>query len=153
MKKVTLHIETLGETKTVTLEEETSFGRTDAANIALGDAGLSRVNTTFFRDGDVIFVVDENSLNGTFVNGEKVSNQPQRIFDGDQIKLGTETYIRLEIAERSESREASQNIHNQQTKNKGQITKDETANPQSAIPNPKSSVPDSFIGLTDKLRV
>jgi len=141
MKKVTLFIETLGETKTVTLEEETSIGRTDAANIALGDAGLSRVNTTFFRDGDVVFVVDENSLNGTFVNGGKVSDQPQRIFDGDQIKLGTETYIRLEIAESRESREASQNIHNQQSKNKEQRTKDETANPQSAIPNPQSNKP------------
>jgi len=134
MKKVTLHIETLGETKTVTLEEETSFGRTDAANIALGDAGLSRVNTTFFRDGDVIFVVDENSLNGTFVNGEKVSDQPQRIFDGDQIKLGTETYIRVEIVESRESRVESQNNREQQSTNA-------VINPQSQIPNPKSNKP------------
>lgn len=141
MKKVTLHIETLGETKTVMLEEETSFGRTDAANIALGDAGLSRVNTTFFRDGDVIFVVDENSLNGTFVNGEKVSDQPQRIFDGDQIKLGTETYIRLEIAESRESQAASQTSREPQTKDKGQRIKDASVNPQSQIPNPQSNKP------------
>lgn len=131
MKKVTLYIETLGETKAVVLEEETSIGRTDAADIVLGDGGLSRVNTTFFRDGDVVFVVDENSLNGTFVNGEKVSDQPQRIFDGDQIKLGTETYIRLEIAESREkrvesreSKETSQKVSEQPTKDEGQRTKD-----------------------------
>ena len=68
MKNVTLHIETYDGAKTVTLEDETSFGRTDAAKIVLGDSGLSRLNTSFFRDEDAIFVVDENSTNGTFVD-------------------------------------------------------------------------------------
>lgn len=141
MKKVTLLIETYGETKVVTLEDETSIGRTDAADIAVDDTGLSRKNTTFFRDGDVIFVVDENSLNGTFVNGGKVSDQPQRIFDGDEIKLGTETHIRVEIAESREKREASRDSREQPSKDKAQKTTDKTANPQSATLNPKSNKP------------
>lgn len=97
MKKVTLHIETRDENKTISFEDELSIGRTDAATVALDDIGLSRVNTTFFRDGEMILVVDEGSLNGTFLNGEKIGNKPVRIFDGDTLKLGVETFITVEI--------------------------------------------------------
>src|SRR5687768_3478651 len=97
MKKVTLHIETRDENRTISLEDELSIGRTDSASLVLDDIGLSRVNTTFFRDGEMILVVDENSLNGTFLNGEKVGNRPVRVFDGDTLKLGVETSIRVEI--------------------------------------------------------
>ncbi len=103
MRKITLYIETAGAAKTVEIEDAISVGRTNAANIALGDVGLSRLNTTFFRDGDTLFVVDENSLNGTFVNGEKVTAQPQRIFDGDEIRIGSETRIHVETGEISDS--------------------------------------------------
>ena len=141
MKKVTLLIETNGETKTVTLDEEISIGRTDAADITLGDVGLSRKNTSFFRDGEVIFVVDENSLNGTFVNGEKVSDQPQRVFDGDEIKIGTETYIRVEIASDVSSKIQSPKSKAQSSNIGDQKTTNETANPKSKIQNPKSNQP------------
>jgi hypothetical protein len=97
MKKVTLKIETRDESKTISLEDEISIGRTDSANIALDDVGLSRVNTTFFRDGEMVLVVDEKSLNGTFLNGEKIGSKPVRVLDGDTIKLGVETYITVEI--------------------------------------------------------
>ncbi len=101
MKNVTLQIESYDGKQTVLLDDETSIGRTDAARIVLGDGGLSRLNTTFFRDEDAVFVVDENSTNGTFVNGERVSGAPRQIFDGDRIKIGTETTIRIEIREKS----------------------------------------------------
>ena len=97
MKNVTLHIQTDDGAKIVALEDETSIGRTDAARIVLGDGGLSRLNTSFFRDEDAVFVVDENSTNGTFVNGVKISGAPRQIFDGDKIKIGSETQIRVEV--------------------------------------------------------
>lgn len=103
MKTVTLYIENYDGVKTVALADETSVGRTDAARIVLGDGGLSRLNTTFFRDEDAVFVVDENSTNGTFVNGERVAGAPRQIFDGDRIKVGSETTIRVEIGEKSVS--------------------------------------------------
>ena len=99
MKNVTLHIQNYDGKQSVALDDETSFGRTDAARVVLGDGGLSRLNTTFFRDEDAVFVVDENSTNGTFVNGAKVSGAPRQIFDGDQIKIGSETQIRVEICD------------------------------------------------------
>lgn len=104
MKKITLQIKNPFESETVSLEDEISIGRTDASQVVLSDTGLSRKNTTFFRDGDLVFVVDENSLNGTFVNGEKISGAPTRVFDGDEITLGSETRIAVEIAESRESK-------------------------------------------------
>lgn len=110
MKKVTLYIATAQEEKTVSLEEELSLGRTDQARLVLPDAGLSRVNTTFFRDGEDILVVDENSLNGTFLNGEKLTGKPRLLFDGDEVKIGSETRIRIEIEEEFGEREAKHRV-------------------------------------------
>ena len=98
MKKATLKIETRDQMTSVDVEDEVSIGRTDSAQIVLGDLGLSRINTTFFRDGDQLLVVDEKSLNGTFLNGERLGNKPVRVLDGDRLKLGTETHITVEIA-------------------------------------------------------
>lgn len=97
MKKVVLHIDSAGEHREVTLKDEISLGRTDSAKIVLPDSGLSRVNTTFFREDDDVFVVDENSTNGTFINGEQVFGSPHEVNDRDEITAGNETVIYVEI--------------------------------------------------------
>jgi len=79
MKKITLRIENPFERETVTVEDEITIGRTDASRVVLSDSGLSRRNTTFFRDGDALFVVDENSTNGTFLGGERLSGAPVQV--------------------------------------------------------------------------
>ena len=97
MEKVSLYIKNYSGKQTVPLDEEVSIGRTDAAKITLDDSGLSRLNTTFFRDEDSVFVVDENSTNGTYVNGERISGAPRQLFNGDTVKIGSETQIRVVI--------------------------------------------------------
>lgn len=94
-----LHITGPYETKSVTVENELSVGRTDQANVVLDDNGLSRLNTTFFVDEGRLLVVDENSTNGTFVNGERISGPPQILKNGDRLKIGTYTEIAVEIGE------------------------------------------------------
>jgi hypothetical protein len=106
MQKVTLHIEIHSEKRTVLLDEELSIGRTDLAGIMLEDIGLSRINTTFFRDGDAVLVVDEKSLNGTYLNGEKLGERPREIGHGDLVKIGSSTHIRIEIGEREKQKAA-----------------------------------------------
>ena len=140
MKKVTLYIETCDGVKTVLLDEEISVGRTNAATLALGDGGLSRLNTTFFRDEDLVFVVDENSTNGTYLNGERVSGQPRQIYDGDLIKIGSETQIRVEIQD-SRFKIQDSEIEVKSPEHKKPSTENPAANPKSKIQNPKSSQP------------
>jgi len=141
MKKITLHIETPGESKTVSFEDEITIGRTDASQIVLDDSGLSRKNTTFFRDGEFVLIVDENSTNGTFVNGERVSGEAKRVFDGDKIKIGSETNISVEIVESREARVENQIGGIQSSKIEDQKPKAEKPSPKSQIPNPKSEKP------------
>ncbi len=143
MKKVTLRIENPYERETVSLEDEISIGRTDASQVVLSDSGLSRKNTTFFRDGEAVFVVDENSLNGTFVGSERISGTPTRVFDGDVVTLGSETRISVEISEPIEvSSQSSSTTPKSSTASGGQTAKKKKkSNPKSQNPNPKSNQP------------
>lgn len=81
------------------LENEISIGRTDLADLVIDDPGLSRINTTIFRDNEEVLVVDEGSSNGTFLNGERISGGPKILFDGDEVKMGLETRVRVSIGE------------------------------------------------------
>ncbi len=142
MKKVTLGIENPFERESFVLEDEVTIGRTDASRIVLSDSGLSRRNTTFFRDGDAVYVVDENSLNGTFVAGERIASAPVQVFDGDVITLGSETRIAVQIVESQESKVESQPSSAAggfAPKSKVQSPKSNKANPKSQKPNPKSN--------------
>jgi pSer/pThr/pTyr-binding forkhead associated (FHA) protein len=98
MPKVTLHIENPYEQNEFELVDEITVGRTDASQLVLADPGLSRRNTTFFRDGEAVLVVDEGSLNGTFLNGAKLTAAAE-LRDGDQVRIGSETVIRVQIGE------------------------------------------------------
>lgn len=78
--------------------EKMSFGRGSEADFRFDDDGLSRLHSSVYRDGDLVWIVDENSTNGTFVNGEKVaSGTPLK--DGDAIRIGHATDLRVRIAE------------------------------------------------------
>lgn len=141
MQEVILHIANSTETKTLALEDEISVGRTDLSQIVLADIGLSRKNTTFFRDGEAVFVVDENSLNGTFLNGEKISGAPVRVFDGDEIKIGSETRIRVEITDEKSIVSGQASDAKKTPTDNEQRTTDKPINPNSKIQNPKSNKP------------
>jgi len=99
MEKVTLQIDSPEGRQTVEVEREISIGRTPQADIVIDDRGLSRVNTTIFRDGEDVLVVDENSSNGTFLNGTRITGEPRILFDGDELKMGLETRVRVGIGQ------------------------------------------------------
>ncbi|MEW6361525.1 MAG: DUF5715 family protein [Pyrinomonadaceae bacterium] len=97
-----LHISGPYETRSVTVDGEVSVGRTNLATIQIDDPGLSRVNTTFFLDEGELLVADENSTNGTYVNGERLIGRPRIVKQGDEIRIGSNTLIRIEqISEQS----------------------------------------------------
>lgn len=85
--------------------EKTSFGRGGDADHRFDDDGLSRLHASIYREDGRVWIVDENSSNGTFVNGEKVSPNGIPLQDGDTIKIGHYTNLQLSIAEKNEYEE------------------------------------------------
>ncbi len=147
MPKVTLYIETPYQAETVSLEGEISVGRTTKANIALDDVGLSGLNTTFFIDGGKAFAVDENSLNGTFLNGEKLDVRPKMLIDGDVLKLGSETRIRVEIGNDNSVESPKSEVRSPKSEYQTTAVGAKKTNPESKVQNPKSSAPPMILIL------
>ena len=79
---------------------KTSFGRGSDAEFRFPDDGLSRLHATLYVDGDRVWIVDENSSNGTFVNGLRVSGSGTPLRTGDAIKIGNSTVLNIRISER-----------------------------------------------------
>jgi hypothetical protein len=68
---------------------ELSIGRSDGADIALADPGVSRNHARVLREGDDFIVEDLRSTNGTEVNGQPVRRR--RLANGDVVKLASST--------------------------------------------------------------
>jgi len=70
-----------------TLQREwTRIGRSLAADIRFDDPTVSRRHALIVRQADGLRVVDDRSLNGVFVNGERV--EWSTLADGDEIVIG-----------------------------------------------------------------
>jgi predicted nucleic acid-binding Zn-ribbon protein len=75
------------ETKTVALTREwTRIGRSLAADVRFDDPTVSRRHALVMRQADGVRVLDDRSLNGVFVNGERV--EWRALQDGDEIIVG-----------------------------------------------------------------
>lgn len=66
--------------------EAITIGRNEHATILLEDSGVSRDHAEIFRLGDLCFVKDLDSRNGTFVRGEAVMEE--LLQDGDRVQIG-----------------------------------------------------------------
>lgn len=82
-----LHFYVDGEEKVVPLAAgETRFGRSSENEVVLPDYSVSRRHAILQREGEVLFIADQNSTNGVQVNGRQVPRSPVRA--GDLIKIG-----------------------------------------------------------------
>jgi pSer/pThr/pTyr-binding forkhead associated (FHA) protein len=76
-----------GETTVVALTREwTRVGRSLAADVRFDDPTVSRRHALFVRQPDGVRVLDDRSLNGVFVNDERV--EWRILEDGDEILVG-----------------------------------------------------------------
>jgi len=102
MIQATLNIKSAGQEKQHTLPEggSVTLGRTDASTIAFeNDHGLSRRHATFSLNGGKVFVADEGSTNGTFLNGMRVSTGGASLASGNEVRIGNDTTIRVLITD------------------------------------------------------
>jgi hypothetical protein len=82
-----LAYEDAGRTRIVPLEKEwTRVGRSLAADVRFDDPTVSRRHALIVRQPDGVRVLDDRSLNGVFVNGERV--EWRALHDGDEIVVG-----------------------------------------------------------------
>ena len=86
-----------GRNRTVPLRREwTRIGRSLAADIRFDDPTVSRRHALIVRQADGVRVLDDRSLNGVFVNGERVEWRTLR--DGDEILVGRYLLHFLDVA-------------------------------------------------------
>lgn len=75
------------ETRAVALTREwTRIGRSLAADVRFDDPTVSRRHALVVRQADGVRVLDDRSLNGVFVNGERI--EWRALNDGDEILVG-----------------------------------------------------------------
>ena len=74
--------------------EWTRIGRSLAADIRFDDATVSRRHALVVNQAEGVRVIDDRSLNGIFVNGERVEWSP--LTHGDEITVGRHTLFFLD---------------------------------------------------------
>ncbi|HSI89339.1 MAG TPA: FHA domain-containing protein, partial [Pyrinomonadaceae bacterium] len=81
--------------------DRVTFGRGSDVDHRFEDQSLSRLHATVYRDGDRVWIVDENSSNGTSVNGSPVQPAGTPLSNGDSIRLGNNTVLNVRFVEAS----------------------------------------------------
>jgi hypothetical protein len=97
--EVIIHVRDAPEPVTIRPQVEYLIGRSDATSGIKPDLdlttyealekGVSRIHAALRRGEDVISIVDLDSANGTYLNGQRLAaHQPRLLRDGDEIRLG-----------------------------------------------------------------
>jgi FHA domain-containing protein len=98
-----LLIEFAGGQVTVAAGEQTVLGRCDGesphAQVFAAYGNVSRLHATIGIDRGGAWIVDEQSTNGTFVNGALIDEQTRHpLADGDQVRLGAAATGRVKLS-------------------------------------------------------
>ena len=78
------------------IKNKHTIGRGARSDIIIPDPFMSAVHAQFLKSHDIWTIVDNNSTNGTFVNGEQVGDEPCAIKTGDLIKIGQLMFVFVE---------------------------------------------------------
>jgi serine/threonine-protein kinase len=65
-----------------------TIGKAPECDVVIPDGAISRRHTEIEKRVDGVFIKDLNSLNGTFVNKQKISAHEIQLKDGDEISIG-----------------------------------------------------------------
>lgn len=99
MAEVSLTIQSPEGTRTVPITaDRLTLGRGGTTDVNIEDRGLSRLHASIYREGDRVWIVNEGSTNGSWVNGAPVEVAGTPLADGDKISIGGYTTIWVSIA-------------------------------------------------------
>lgn len=85
--KVSVTIIESNKTKTLTIEDEILVGRNPQCDVVVNKPMVSSVHCILIRDGKKIMAEDNNSTNGTLLNGKPLKHQVE-IKNNDVLTLG-----------------------------------------------------------------
>lgn len=80
-----------GSGKEFEIEQAAILGRLDSNDIPVHDPKASREHAKIYKQGAKFSVVDLNSSNGTFVNGDQITKRA--LEHGDRINIGKVTMV------------------------------------------------------------
>lgn len=66
---------------------EIKIGRAETNDIVINDNSVSRLHASIIVESSNVYVLDHNSLNGTYINGLKIHTK-QTLKEGDLLKTG-----------------------------------------------------------------
>lgn len=95
-------------------DEPITIGRDAEATVFIDDPSLSRVHVRFASMHDAFFIQDLESTNGTFIDGERLT-EARMLHDGARIQLGRDTLIRFSLQD-EEQLEASRRLYESSVK-------------------------------------
>ena len=87
-----------GITKTVSLTLPCVLGRNCECALHLTDEKVSQQHAKVFLENNAVMIEDLNSLNGTYVNGEKI-NDSVELLSGDEVLVGMTNLLFIVSAE------------------------------------------------------
>ena len=77
--------------KTVAIEGPLSLGRSPQCDIHVDDSGLSRIHAKLTPEEGGLLVEDQNSTNGSFINGSRIQRQRAQL--GDEISFDNVRFL------------------------------------------------------------
>ena len=82
------------------MEDSVSVGSGSSADIIIKDSGISRLHARITREGEMFFIKDMNSTNGTWINERRISvYELCPIKNGDVIRLARSSFELIDTVE------------------------------------------------------
>ncbi len=106
------------------------FGRAEGNNVVVDDVRASRRHAELYWDGSDFVLLDLNSSNGTYVNGEKIASRV--LTDGDVIQIGFMSYTYRAVSDPAELETTVQRLRED---TRGKVTVEMPAVDPGAIPD------------------
>ena len=75
------------------ISENEVIGRGKKCDISIADRYLSTKNSRIFKSSGKFYLEDLDSTNGTFLNGEPLSDVAMELLDGDKITVGRINFL------------------------------------------------------------
>src|SRR5262249_13958691 len=98
MTEVSLNVRSTHGTEIIPARlSRVTVGRGEDATIRINDPGLSLLHASINVDGGRVWILDEQSVGGSFVNGNRVPAHGHALRDGDEIVIGDDTVILVNL--------------------------------------------------------